>query len=346
HERPETRHPYSEIVGKSRKIAEPLRLLDRAVETTATVLVLGESGTGKELVARAIHSHGARSAGPFVPLSCAALTDSLLESELFGHAAGAFTGAVRAHTGAFERASGGVLFLDELQDASPKLQADLLRVLETGEVRPLGGHEVRKVDVRVVAASNADLAALVTAGSFREDLYYRVNVFTIALPPLRERLDDIPDLVAHLLARAGQADRVLAPGVMERLLADPWSGNVRALKNCIDRALALAGPGPIRPEHVVLEAPLRREAPPLPERGSVYAGSVELNDSQLALIDRLRAEGEIRNADYAEHERVSNLTAWRDLSELVAKGVLVRVGRGKKTTYRLAPGWEARIFGS
>ena len=185
-----------------------------------------------------------------------------------------------------------------------------------------------------------------TAGSFREDLYYRVKVIHVELPPLRERLDDIPDLVAHLLERAGQADRVLAPGVMERILADPWPGNVRALKNCIDRALALSGSGPILPEHVVVERPLRREPAPLPERRSLYAGSVELNERQLALIDRLRAEGEIRNADYAELERVSNLTAWRDLSELVAKGVLVRVGRGKKTSYRLAPGWEARIFGA
>jgi DNA-binding NtrC family response regulator len=340
--RPRTKHAYPEIKGHGHAIGELLLLLDRATDTAAPALVSGESGTGKELVARALHANGPRARGPFVALSCAALADSILESELFGHVAGAFTGASEARRGAFERAHGGILFLDEIQEASPKMQGILLRVLESGEVRPVGGDQVRRVDVRLVAATNADLGALVAAGSFREDLYYRVNVIRLRVPPLRERLEDIPELVANVLERK-TVRRELGPGVLEKLLADPWPGNVRALVHALERALVLAGDGPILPEHIVLEAPPRKKAATAAPRSALYAGSVELNERQLALLDRLRMEGEISNAEYSEREAISQPTGWRDLTDLTAKGVLVKSGRGKKTVYRLAPGWEARL---
>ena len=349
--RPTTRHAFPEIIGRSRAIGEVLKLLDRAVQSQATVLIRGESGTGKELVARALHQQGPRASGPFEAVSCAALAETVLESELFGHEVGAFTGASEARQGAFMRAHGGTLFLDELQEASPKLQAELLRALETSEIRPLGGQRWRKVDVRLVAATNVDLRALVAAGTFREDLFHRVDVLRVDLPPLRERLEDLPELVRHFLGLGGQRERVLAPGVMERLMSCPWPGNVRALRNTLERAVVLAGEGPIRPEHIVIDAP--RTAGALPhaglgaaERGSFYAGAVRLNERQLALIERLRVEGEVKNADYAEQESISQPTAWRDIKDLLGKGVLTRRGQGKKTTYRLAPGWEARLQGS
>lgn len=340
--RPRTKHAYPEIKGHGRAIGELLLFLDRATDTAAPALISGESGTGKELVARALHANGPRARGPFVALSCAALADTILESELFGHVAGAFTGANEARRGAFERAHGGILFLDEIQEASPKMQGILLRVLESGEVRPVGGDQVRQVDVRLVAATNADLGALVAAGSFREDLYYRVNVIKLRVPPLRERLEDIPDLIANVLERKG-VRRELGPGVLEKLLADPWSGNVRALVHAIERALVLVGDGPILPEHIVLEAPTRRKPATAAPRSALYAGSIELNERQLALLDRMRIEGEISNAEYSEREAISQPTGWRDLTDLTAKGVLVKSGRGKKTVYRLAPGWEARL---
>ena len=183
------------------------KLVARVAGSTATVLVEGESGTGKELVARAIHTHSPRAGAPFVPVNCTALTESLLESELFGHARGAFTGAVGAKRGLFETANGGTLFLDEIGDMGPKMQAQLLRTLQDGEVRPVGGSESIRVDVRLVCATNRDLEDEVKAGRFREDLYFRINVVTVHLPPLRERREDIPILVAHFLAKMARRER-------------------------------------------------------------------------------------------------------------------------------------------
>ena len=169
-----------------------------------------------------------------------------------------------------------------------------------------------------------------------------MNVIKLRVPPLRERLEDIPELIANVLERKG-VRRELGPGVLEKLLADPWSGNVRALVHSIERALVLVGDGPILPEHIVLEAPTRRKPATAAPRSALYAGSIELNERQLALLDRLRIEGEISNAEYSEREAISQPTGWRDLTDLTAKGVLVKSGRGKKTVYRLAPGWEARL---
>ena len=208
------------------------------------MLVEGESGTGKELVARAIHTHSPRAGAPFVPVNCTALTESLLESELFGHARGAFTGAVAAKRGLFETANGGTMFLDEIGDMGPKMQAQLLRTLQDGEVRPVGGSEPIRVDVRLVCATNKDLDEEVKAGRFREDLYFRINVVTVHLPPLRERREDVPILVAHFLAKLARRERraaaALSPEALKLLNAYGWPGNVRELENAIERAVAVA----------------------------------------------------------------------------------------------------------
>jgi len=223
----------------------------------STVLVVGESGTGKELVARAIHTHSPRANGPFVAVNCTALTESLLESELFGHAKGAFTGAVASKRGIFEEAQGGTVFLDEIGDVAGKMQAQLLRVLQEGEIRRVGGTEAIQVDVRVVAATNRELEDEVKAARFREDLYFRINVVTIRLPPLRERPSDIPLLVDHFLAkyaaRERRNDAGVAPVAMAMLQKYAWPGNVRELENVIERALALSKDGVILPSDLPAE---------------------------------------------------------------------------------------------
>jgi two-component system response regulator AtoC len=233
-----------DIVGKSPVMLDVYKLVARVAASTATVLVEGESGTGKELVARSIHTHSPRANAPFVPVNCTALTESLLESELFGHARGAFTGAVAAKRGLFETASGGTLFLDEIGDMGPKMQAQLLRTLQDGEVRPVGGSESIRVDVRLVCATNKDLEDEVKAGRFREDLYFRINVVTVHLPPLRDRREDIPSLVAHFLNKTARRERrqaaAMSPEALRLLSNYAWPGNVRELENAIERAVAVA----------------------------------------------------------------------------------------------------------
>ncbi|MFM8980965.1 MAG: sigma 54-interacting transcriptional regulator, partial [Planctomycetia bacterium] len=233
---------YPQIIGRSAAMRDVLRLLDKIVQTEEPVLVTGESGTGKELIARAIHGKGPRAKRPFLSENCAALTDTLLESELFGHVRGAFTGADRDKKGLFELADHGTLFLDEVGDMSPDMQKKLLRTLQEGEVRPVGGKSVRKVDVRIVSASNKELDRLVRSGEFREDLYYRLKVLTIRLPPLRQRKEDVPALVEHFLrlhAPRGRRPQRLGAGVMEALVAHDWPGNIRELENEVKRMIAL-----------------------------------------------------------------------------------------------------------
>ncbi|HEY2903559.1 MAG TPA: sigma-54 dependent transcriptional regulator [Polyangia bacterium] len=253
-----------DIVGKSGKMLEVYKLVARVAPSIATVLVNGESGTGKELVARAIHTHSPRARAAFVPVNCTALTESLLESELFGHARGAFTGAVAAKRGLFEMASGGTLFLDEIGDMGPKMQAQLLRTLQDGEVRPVGGAESIRVDVRLVCATNKDLDEEVKAGRFREDLYFRINVVTVTLPPLRDRREDIPILVAHVLSKVARRENrpaaAMSTEALRLLSAYDWPGNVRELQNAVERAVALAKgnvilPSDLPPEVVGIEAP-------------------------------------------------------------------------------------------
>jgi transcriptional regulator with GAF, ATPase, and Fis domain len=236
------RHAYPSLVGRSPALLAVLEVIDRAADTTLPVVVVGESGTGKELVARALHEHGPRRDAPFVAINCGALPEPLLESELFGHVRGAFTGADRDRRGLFEIAHGGTLFLDEIADTGPAMQAKLLRVLQDGALRRVGDDRPRRVDVRVVAAAQRPLSELVAAGAFRDDLRYRLEVITIAVPPLRARREDVPLLVEHILAR-------LAPGKPPRLtraaaaaLGDhDWPGNVRELENALARAVALGG---------------------------------------------------------------------------------------------------------
>ena len=252
------------IVGRSPAMVEVYKTIARVAPGRSTVLILGESGTGKELVARAIHQHSPRCKRPFVAVDCGALTETLLESELFGHIRGAFTGAIGDTPGLFAEAAGGTVFLDEIGDVSAALQAKLLRVLQEHQVRPVGGSEWRAVDVRVIAATNRDLALAVESGRFREDLYYRLKVVTLALPPLRERREDIPLLVEHLVRRAARECHKSVTGVSEAalslLLAYHWPGNVRELAHVLERGVALAQQEVLTAEDLPLE--LRQPAVP------------------------------------------------------------------------------------
>ncbi|MBK7539237.1 MAG: sigma 54-interacting transcriptional regulator [Myxococcales bacterium] len=238
------RHPFLEMIGTAPAILEVTKLVEKVAKSHATALIHGESGTGKELVARAIHYHGPRAKKPFVVQNCSAFNDNLLESALFGHVRGAFTGAVKDQRGLFEAADGGTFFLDEVGDMSAALQVKLLRVLQEGTFTPVGGTKPIKVDVRVVAASHKDLSAMVSRREFREDLFYRLNVLKISLPPLRDRKSDIPLLVRHFLRKHQPANRTLprmTPAAMAVLMAYPWPGNIRELEHEIERMLVLAG---------------------------------------------------------------------------------------------------------
>jgi two-component system response regulator HydG len=253
------------IVGRSQAMREVLERVRRVAPTDATVLVTGESGTGKELVARAIHLASRRGDRPFVPVNCAAITETLLESELFGHARGAFTGATRARRGLFEEASGGTLFIDEIAETSPGFQARLLRALQEGEIRRVGESSPVLVDVRVIAASNQDLRRAISERRFREDLFYRLNVVPLRIPPLRERREDVPLLAVHFLQRFGERSaehKVLTPDALAHLQRHDWPGNVRELENVVAQAAALT-PGPeIRAPDLHLEAPAATAAAP------------------------------------------------------------------------------------
>jgi two-component system response regulator AtoC len=228
------------ITGTSAKIQDVLRMVSRLKDIRTPVLITGESGTGKELVARAIHFRGPLATMPFVAVDCGSLVPTLMESELFGHEKGAFTGALKAKAGLFQAANGGTIFLDEIGELPLELQAKLLRVLQEKEVRPVGSNEKISVDVRVIAATNRDLEAAYRSGAFRKDLYFRLNVVTVHLPSLRERRSDIPQLVHSFLDRYAAGENVqVAPGVMKSFLQYEWPGNVRELENCIARAIAL-----------------------------------------------------------------------------------------------------------
>jgi len=235
------------IVGRAKAIQELIGTIERVAQSRSTVLILGETGTGKELVARAIHDRSQQREMPLIKVNCAALPEALLESELFGHVRGAFTGASATKKGRFALADGGSIFLDEIATIPAAVQAKLLRVLQEREFEPLGSERTHKVEVRVIAATNRDLRRMVGEGRFQEDLYYRLSVIPVTLPPLRERREDIPLLVEHFVAkhsqRTGKRIEGLAPGVLEQLQSYEWPGNVRELENTIERAVVLtAGP--------------------------------------------------------------------------------------------------------
>jgi transcriptional regulator with GAF, ATPase, and Fis domain len=278
------------MIGRAPAMVDIYKTIARVASAPTTVLILGESGTGKELIARAIHEHGSRRRKRFVAVDCSALTDTLLESELFGHLRGSFTGAVADTPGLFAEADGGTIFLDEVGDISPALQAKLLRVLQEHQVRPVGGTTWRAVDARVIAATNRDLAAAVAAGKFREDLYYRLKVVTIAVPPLRERPEDVPLLVDYLVRRAAADCGKEVTGVSEQALAllcaYRWPGNVRELAHVLERGVALAQHDVIMAEE--LPAELRDPAPRSTE--GIPPDRPTLNDLKRRYIRRVIEE--------------------------------------------------------
>jgi transcriptional regulator with GAF, ATPase, and Fis domain/tetratricopeptide (TPR) repeat protein len=285
----ETRFAYDEIAGRSEPMRDLLRLVDRVTATDVPVLVVGESGTGKELVARAMHRNGPRARQPFVTENCASVPETLLETTLFGHVRGAFTGASSTRAGLFDVANGGTLFLDEIGEMSLAMQAKLLRVLQDGEVRPVGGEKSRKVDVRVIAATHRDLEAMVAKGSFREDLFYRLNVITLRVPPLRERAQDIPLLVDYFLKKhAADKGTKVTRGAMARLVGFGWPGNVRQLENEVRRALVL-GDGAI--DVAELSADVARGGPAGKAAGSDLRSRVDALEAELVAEALVKTRG-------------------------------------------------------
>jgi transcriptional regulator with PAS, ATPase and Fis domain len=259
---------FGEAIGVSPPLRRVFALLGRLAPTELTITLIGETGTGKDVLARGIHENSARAKGPFVVFDCGAVAPTLIESELFGHVKGAFTGAVSERQGAFERAQGGTLFLDEIGELTMELQPKLLRVLEQRRLRRVGGGEDRPVDVRIVAATNRDLEAQVKDGAFRQDLFFRLSMAVLTVPPLRERADDLPTLVAHFAAASGRPLEI-APATLEALARYEWPGNVRELKNVITAAAALAEGVILEPRHLIFFRPQRRRAsiPKLPLAG-------------------------------------------------------------------------------
>lgn len=274
-------HGFDEIVGQSPKMREVFDMMSRVLDTDATVLIEGESGTGKELVARAIHYNGDRKDKPFVALFCGSLPENLLESELFGHKKGAFTGAVSDKKGLFEAADGGTIFLDEVGDLSPAIQTSLLRVLQEGEIKRIGETSIRSVDVRVVSATNKPLKELIRSGEFREDLYYRLNTISITMPPLRQRRSDTPLLAHYFLDKYAVKKRAhirgFEPEALDALNAYPWPGNVRELENTVERAVVLAR------GDMITKADLRL---PEGEQADVFEPGISLKEAERRLVTR------------------------------------------------------------
>jgi transcriptional regulator with PAS, ATPase and Fis domain len=261
----DARHTFEDILSKSPKMEHVFELIPTIAESESTVLITGDSGTGKGLIARAIHNQSPRGDNPFITVNCGAIPDTLLESELFGYKAGAFTDARRSKAGRFTLAQGGTIFLDEIGDVSPAIQAKLLRVLQDKVFEPLGGVQSIKADVRIIAATNRDLGELVKEGQFRTDLYYRVNVFRLELPPLRERMEDIPLLVNHFVAKfialKGKEISGVTPDALAILIKHDYPGNVRELENIIEHAFVLCPGGMIQADHLPGELQSRTSTP-------------------------------------------------------------------------------------
>jgi two-component system, NtrC family, response regulator len=353
------RYQFGNIIGKSAPMQRIYQLIEKVSPSKATILITGDSGTGKELIARAIHFNSSRREQPFITVNCGALPENLLESELFGHERGAFTGAVNLRKGRFELANEGTLFLDEISEMSPPLQVKLLRVLQEMEFERVGGSQTLKVDVRIVAASNRNLKDEVSNRRFRSDLFYRLNVVHIQLPPLKERTDDIPLLVNHFLAKYSQEGNhpqiSIEPEAMRYLLDYSWPGNVRELENVIERAVILSNGETI----VVKDLPqeIREPAPsirtddyresPLPDERSLLTDMTPLREPspgdrllewglrprQLRTIDFVKNHGFITNKYYSQLNDISERQALRELTEMVESGMLRRMGKGRACRY-------------
>jgi Nif-specific regulatory protein len=292
------RYSLYNIVGTSNKMAEVFQMIEKISGTDVTVLIRGESGTGKELVANAVHYHSSRASKPFLKLNCAALPDSLMESELFGHEKGAFTGALEQRLGRFERANGGTLFLDEIGTLNPAAQAKLLRVLQEREFERIGGQKTLRTDVRVIAATSKDLERSIGDGTFREDLYYRLNIFPIFIPPLRERKTDILLLADHFVEQYGQkygkdVRRISTPAI-DMLMQYHWPGNVRELENCIERAVLLCNDRVIHSHHLPPTLQTGERSGTVPSRS--FEGEVKNFEKEM-IIDALKnTRGNMANA--------------------------------------------------
>ena len=309
----QARFAAKHVVGTSRSMVEVYRVAARVANSDTAALIIGETGTGKELIARAIHAGSPRADQPFVPVDCTTLPESLVESELFGHERGAFTGAGATRRGLFEAAGGGTIFLDEVGDLPAALQAKLLRVLQERDIRRVGGTERIPVDVRIIAATHRDLRARVTAGEFREDLYYRLNVVTIHLPPLRERQEDVSLLARHFVEKYATRRQglvsVLAPEALARLTAYPWPGNVRQLENVLERAVTLASGPVLLPEDLDLEP-----AGPASAGPTLPAPGMSLDEVKHWYVRRVLGEAGGNKQRAAEILGVDRRTLYRLLS--------------------------------
>jgi two-component system response regulator HydG len=305
------KYRFENIIGRSQAIRDVLSRVTRIAPTDATVLITGESGTGKEMVAKAIHANSNRSDKPFVPVNCAAITETLLESELFGHARGSFTGAVSARKGLFEEADGGTFFFDEIAETPPSFQAKLLRVIQEGEVRRIGENKAIKVDVRIIAATNQDLAISIAEKRFRQDLYYRLNVARFQLPPLRDRREDIALLVEFFLDKYNRKmnrKARLGDGVIEALWRYEFPGNIRELENMVEQAVALSN-GEISIDDIVPESP--KSPPP---GGRSLAAAVDAAERAAIEVALRETNGSKERA--ADLLQISHTTLWRKMNRL------------------------------
>jgi two-component system NtrC family response regulator len=309
-----------DLIGESAAMEQVRRLIAKVATTDSTVLILGETGTGKELVARAVHQQSCRAEMPLVPINCGALPENLIESELFGHRKGAFTGADEHRIGLLQVANGGSLFLDEVGELPKTMQSKLLRFLESGEVRRVGDNEPFSCDVRVICATNRDLAQMVTDGDFREDLWFRINTFEIPLPPLRERIEDIPLLARRLAARFGAPgrsdDELFAPETLEMLMEHTWPGNVRELANMVEHALILCDSLPIRPEHL----PRRFSSPHASTLPLRAAETLNLRDREIQAIREALDRHHGNKPKAAEELGISVKTLYNKLNQAESLG--------------------------
>jgi len=310
------RYHFEKIIGRSEAIRDVLGRIMRVAPTDATVLITGESGTGKELVAKAVHANSARSDRPFITINCAAITETLLESELFGHVRGAFTGAVSARKGLFEEANGGTFFFDEIAETPPSLQAKLLRAIQEGEIRRLGDNKSVHVDVRIIAATNQDLKESIKDKRFREDLYYRLNVARFVLPPLRDRREDIPLLTDHFLVKYGAKMRrraKLGDGVLDFLQGYGYPGNIRELENLIEQGVALVVDGVVTLDDII-PPELRADDKSTPRSGRSLADVVDRAEREAIEAVLQDVDGNKERA--AEVLGLSSTTLWRKMKRL------------------------------